>query len=108
MPVYKHQHPFILFFQSDGEIILDYFVVTLKEEKLEDTFLELKSQIKNACESISHLKNDDVNYHQEIFNLIESGVKNGNTANFIKKKVIPKIPFGSTISSFVKIATNGL
>jgi hypothetical protein len=98
------QTPFVLFFQIDGEDILDCFVVMLKQEKLEDAFLELKTQIKNAVDSVSKVTPDNFKNHKEIFDLIETGVKGGNSINFIKTKIISKISIG-TIISFIKLVT---
>lgn len=101
------EHPFVLFFQTDGEVILDYFAVALKQEKLEDAFIELKRQIESAVESMAKVTPDNFKNHQEIFNLIESGVKSNNIGHFIKTKVIPKIGIGS-ITSFIKLISGGL
>lgn len=95
------KHPFILFFQADGEEIIDYFAISLREEKLEDSFLELKRQIQLAVESISKVTPENFKNHKEIFHLVESGVKSGNVGYFIKKNVVPKIGIG-TIFSFIK------
>ncbi len=101
------KHPFVLFFQTDGEVIIDYFAIALKQEKLEDAFLELKRQIEAAVESISHVTPENFKNHNEIFALIESGVKGGNIGHFIKTKVISKIGIG-TITSFIKLIAGGL
>lgn len=98
------KHPFILFFQTDGEELLDYFVVALQQEKLEEAFLELKSQIKTAVDSVSKVTPDNFKNHKEIFNLIKLRVEGENSRNFIKTKVISKIGIGSIIS-FVKFLT---
>lgn len=95
-------HPFIIFFQTDGEYIIDSFVLELKKEKLEDAFLELKNQIKNTVEALSQVKPQYYNNHQEIFNLIRNGVIGGKYLNFIKTKIISKIKI-SAIVAFVKI-----
>lgn len=101
------EHPFVLFFQSDGEVVLDYFAVALKQEKLEDAFLELKRQIESAVESIAKVTPENFKNHQEIFNLIESGVKSGNIGHFVKTKVISKIGIGS-ITTFIKLISGRL
>jgi hypothetical protein len=91
-------HPFVIFFQTDGESIIDYFVVVLKQEQLEKAFLELKRQIKNAVNSISEVTSDNFENHQEIFDLIRNGVEGGNLWEFINKKVISKISIGTIIA----------
>jgi hypothetical protein len=98
------KHPLVIFFQSDGEEILDYFLVSLKEEKLEDTFLELKSLLKNAVEGIRQVTPDNFENHQEIFDLLKSEVKSGKLYNFINKKVVSKLGIGTIISLLKTIA----
>lgn len=101
------KHPFVLFFQTDGENISDSFVVSLKQEKLEEAFLELRDHIKNAVDSLSKVEPAYINNHQEIFNLIRSGVENGKYYNFVKKKIVPTISIG-TIITLIKIITGGV
>lgn len=100
------KHPFILFFQTDGEKIIDYFAISLRQEKLEDAFLELKRQIQSAVESISNVTPENFKNHKEIFHLLESGVKGGNIGYFIKNNVVSKIGIG-TIISFIKTIASG-
>lgn len=91
--------PFILFFQTDGDSILSHFIVLLKQEKLEDAFLELKAHIKNAVDSLKKVDRDKYSKnHIELFHLIEAGVKAGNQENFVKTKVLPKISFDRLVS----------
>jgi len=94
--------PFVLFFQTNGEIILDYLIVSLKQEKLEDAFLELKAHIQNAVASLTDVTPDNYNNHQEIFDLLKTGIKSSKFFTFINKKVISKLTIG-TIISLVKL-----
>jgi hypothetical protein len=67
--------PSILFFQTDGKMVLDYFLVELKEETIEKSFLEIKSYIKSAVDSLLEVASENRTKKQTIFNLIESNVK---------------------------------
>jgi hypothetical protein len=96
------KHPFILFFQTDGEQIINYFIIRLKEKKFQESFLEITRQIKNAVKSLSQVTPDNFNNRKEIFSLIKDGVKGGNINNFIKTEIIPKIGIDK-IFSFLKI-----
>lgn len=99
--------PFVLFFQIDNDDnISDSFIVGLKQDKLEEAFLELRDHIKNAVESLDKVVPENYRNHQEIFNLIRSGVKSGKFYNFINKKVKPKLGIG-TIISIVKLIAGG-
>lgn len=98
------KHPFIIFFQIADEKIIGSFVVTLKEERLEESFLELKNIIKNATDSLSTLKPENLTNYQSIFNIIEDGVKNGELVKFVKTKIIPKF---SAVVTLVKTVLAG-
>lgn len=96
------KHPFVIFFQTDGDNIIDYFIVALKQDKVEDAFLELKRQISNAVDSLSEVKSKYSGNRQEIFELIRNGVQGGNYWEYINKKILSKIGIG-TIISLIKI-----
>lgn len=100
------KHPFVLFFQTDGEDISDFFVVALKQDKLEEAFLELRDHIKKAVDSLSKVKPEYFKNHQEIFNLIKDGVGNGKFYDFVRKKITSKIGIG-TIISIIKLIAGG-
>jgi len=96
--------PAVLFFQTNEEAISDSFIITLKEEKLEDAFLELRDHIKNAVDSLSKVKEEYYGNHQDIFNLIRNGVEGGKFNKFVKKKITSKIGIGIIISLVKMIA----
>jgi hypothetical protein len=84
--------PFVLFFQIDNDNkISDSFIVGLKQDKLEDAFLELRDIIKNAVESLDKVLPENYKNHQEIFNLIKEGVNSGQFYDFVSKKVKPML-----------------
>lgn len=87
------KHPFVLLFQTDGEDTSDFFVVALKQDKLEEAFLELRDHIKNAVDSLSKVKPEYFKNHQEIFDLIKDGVGNGKFYDFVRKKITSKIRY---------------
>ena len=67
--------PSILFFQTNGRSVLDYFMVELKEETIEKSFLEIRDYIKAAVDSLSRVSEENRENRQPIFSLIESNVK---------------------------------
>lgn len=91
-------HPFVLFFQTQGDTIIDYFIISLKQQKVEDAFLELKTHLKHAVEGIKRVTPDNFENHQEIFDLLKGGVKSGKFYDFVSKKVISKLGIGTIIS----------
>lgn len=91
--------PFVLFFQVDNDgNISDSFIVSLKQDKLEDAFLELRAHIKNAVESLGEVLPENYKNHQEIFNLLKIGVQEGIFYDSVKNKIISKLGIGSIIS----------
>jgi hypothetical protein len=98
------KHPFILFFQTDGENIIDSFVVKLKQEELEKAFLELKRLIKNAVNSLIKVTPENYENHKELFNLIRTGVQGGNAIEYVNNKVLSKIGIGTIIALIKTIA----
>ena len=55
------KRPFVVFFQAEGDYIVDSFALGLKQEKLEDSFLELKRHIQYAVEALEGITAEDVN-----------------------------------------------
>lgn len=100
------QHPFILFFQTEGDLIIDYFVVSLKQEKLEEAFLELKMQIKNAVIALSRITPENYNNHKEIFDQVKFSVQGANIHHYIKTKIIPSLNV-KTLLTFIRILSSG-
>lgn len=98
------KHPFILFFQTNGEEISDHFVIVLKEKELEKAFLEIRTQIEFAVNSVSKVESEFYGNHNEIFNLIKDGVKGGNAWEFINKKLLSQISIGAIIALVKTIA----
>ncbi len=97
--------PFVVFFQTEGENITKCFVVKLKKEKVEESFLELKQHIKNAVESIEEVTPENSQNSQCIYSLIENGVKNGTVNEFIKTRIFEPLTVVTTIGSFFKLFT---
>ena len=96
--------PFVIFFQTNEDQITDSFIVGLKEDRLEEAFLELKFHIENAVKAISEVKSEYYGNHQEIFNLLKNGIEGGKFNKFIKKNVTSHIDFWTIISFVKKIA----
>jgi len=93
------KNPSILFFQVEGNLISDYFIIKLLEEKIEESFLELKDYISSAVE---RLKMIDPKYYgniQTIFESLKHGVRSTNLRKVFFKKV-QKIPLMFFINLF--------
>lgn len=78
----EFQTPSILFFQVCDNKITDHFLVALKEEKVEDGFLEIKRIIKDSIEAVKDIHPENMENHIEIFNMIKINV---NASQFWKK-----------------------
>jgi len=66
--------PCVLFFQTNGQMVTDYFLVELKEGKIEESFLEIKSYIKAAVESLAMIEKENYSNSHGIFNNLKQSV----------------------------------
>nr|BDT27044.1 hypothetical protein BHI3_05100 [Bacteriovorax sp. HI3] len=90
--------PFVLFFQADGKIISDSFIVSLKADKVEDSFLELNQHIKNAVDSLKFVSSENYQNSSEVFNLIKNGVmNNGKMLQFFRSNISTKVSITAII-----------
>jgi hypothetical protein len=82
--------PSILFFQVINEEISDHILIELKENKIEDGFLEIKKVIEASVNAISNISKDNIHRHNEIFREIKKAVE--STACWIKiNKIVPGV-----------------
>jgi hypothetical protein len=86
-PTESIKTPSILFFQTNGTVILDSFIVELKEEKTEESFLEIKDYIKSAVDSLLKVTPENKDNRQPIFDLIESNVQSKQFKRNFSRKV---------------------
>lgn len=61
------QTPLVMLFQTDGDDITDHLLVSLKENRLEEAFIELKETIASAVTALSRIKPENYDNHKEIF-----------------------------------------
>lgn len=66
--------PSLIFFQADGKAVIDYFAIELNEERIEDSFLELKQYIKSAIAPLENILPENIENSQAVFNLLKDGV----------------------------------
>ena len=92
--------PSILFFQVDERMIIDYFLLNLDEEKIEDSFLELKTYIKEAVNNLKGIKKEYYQNSQPIFDVMKSGVE-GKRFKRVFFKRIQRFPVQLLISWIV-------
>lgn len=79
--------PSILFFQVEGTLILDYFLVELYEQKLEEGFLELKDYIMSAVSRLKMVDYENYANYQPIFESLKNGVKSTKFRNKLFRNV---------------------
>ena len=92
--------PFVIFFQTNGNDIIDFFIVQLKKDRLEEAFLELKMHIENAVDALKQIREGNRENHQEIFDQVRLSIEGGKFYEFIKTKIISKISLTTFISFF--------
>lgn len=59
--------PSIFFFQTEGKIISDYFLIELSEDHIEESFLELKNYIEAAVDKLEMIDSENYENYQPIF-----------------------------------------
>lgn len=67
--------PSILFFQVEGKLISDYFLIELSEESIEKSFIELKDYIVAAVERLKMIDPENYGNFQPIFESLKQGVE---------------------------------
>jgi len=67
--------PSILFFQVEGKLISDYFLIELFEETIEKSFIELKDYIFEAVASLKRIDPTCYENYQPIFESLKKEVK---------------------------------
>ena len=67
--------PAILFFQVEGKLISDYFLIELFEDKMEESFLELKDYLSSAVNRLKMIAPENYGNLQPIFDSLRQGVK---------------------------------
>ncbi len=67
--------PSILFFQVEGKLISDYFLIELSEESIEKSFIELKDYILAAVERLKMIDPENYGNFQPIFDSLKQGVE---------------------------------
>lgn len=67
--------PSILFFQVEGKLISDYFLIELSEERIEKSFIELKNYILAAVERLQMIDPENYGNFQPIFDSLKQGVE---------------------------------
>lgn len=66
--------PSILFFQVEGRLISDYFLIELSEETIENSFIELKDYIMAAVERLKMIDPKYYGNFKPIFESLKQGV----------------------------------
>jgi hypothetical protein len=79
--------PVILFFQVTGDEISDPCVVEVRAETVEKAFLEIRSILSDAVESVERVLPEFRGNTAEVFNLIVTRLQQRKAALFIKKAV---------------------
>lgn len=96
--------PTILFFQTNGRFIQDFFFVELSEERIEESFIELKDYISSAVKELKKVKEQYYENGQEIFNLL----KNGVNATGLKRRITKltgNFPFQQFVGWLISVAS---
>lgn len=94
------KYPAVMFFQIQNNEILDYTLVELEQERIEESFLELKNYISKAVDVLKGISKEYRNNTGEIFSLVRDEVRGERTKIQIKKgikKLTSAAELGATI-----------
>jgi hypothetical protein len=83
------QTPCILFFQVEDYNVTEFFITKLRENRIEDGFLEIKDIIEKAVKSLAKVEPEYHNNSKELFNLIQQEIESSEfwkNANKVYKK----------------------
>lgn len=80
----KAKYPSVLFFQVDKENVTNYRFIQLDENRLEESFIELKRYIQTAVNSLNQVLRENKFNIKELFDLVDSSV--AGTKQFIRIK----------------------
>ncbi len=89
--------PSVLFFQTSGQMVEDYFLIELKEERIEESFIELKSYIKAAVERLNIIDAENYDNTTGIFENLKQGVTVERNRRIISRN-ISKFPIQLLLS----------
>lgn len=71
----KIKMPSILFFQTDKDVILDFFCQELDSNNLQQNMDDLKDYIRSAVEAVIDVKDEYLKNSNEIYQLLKSNVE---------------------------------
>ena len=94
------KNPSILFFQVEGTLISDYFLIELYEEKIEESFLELKAYVSSAVDRLKMIDLENYGNVQPIFESLKQGVRSTKFRKILFRNV-QKFPVQLLISWIV-------
>lgn len=81
----KISYPAILFFQVDQSKVIDTMLVGLKDEQVENSFLEIKKYLTRAVDGLREIDPENKDNHKEIFDRLELEIDNFNTMKLIQR-----------------------
>lgn len=81
----KITYPAILFFQVTEEEVIDSLLIELREERIEEAFLELKQNVKAVVDVLKKIHKENSRNFKEIFDLIESALITNRNSKNIKR-----------------------
>ncbi len=79
--------PSILFFQVEGKLISDYFLIELSEESIGKSFIELKDYISVAVDRLKMIDPENYGNFQPIFESLKQGVDSKRFRKVLFKNV---------------------
>ncbi|WP_375418191.1 hypothetical protein, partial [uncultured Hymenobacter sp.] len=94
------KYPAILFFQVQNNQVIDYTMIELEENMIEQSFLELQQYISAAVNVLKNIDEENRNNSKEIFHLVNLRVgdmRSRRTARKALRRITSVAELGSTI-----------
>ena len=92
-------HPVVLFFQVHGDELSDACLVSIRAKYVEKTFTEISGLLQSVVESIQNVRPENRENTKEIFDLIQSALKER------KEKIVIKTAAAVSLSLLGLLAT---
>ena len=92
--------PSILFFQIKDNMVLKSFFISLIEDKIEESYLEIKRYLTRAVDTLKPIKDENKGNSKELFDLIETDLLQSSRYYNIGKKISQIIQLSDLLGVF--------
>jgi hypothetical protein len=99
------QSPSILFFQVNDEQVVDSFLATLDEKKVEDSFNEIRDIIERAAKALENVTEQNRFNVRDTFHLVEQDLSQRNVVKIFKEGIAAIKPLHTILKGIAHVFT---